>query len=365
MESCILCYFRSLRTVISMCYFRSLRTVLSMCYFRSIKTVISMWLDTYPVDFHEPPSYSSLCSLRAFARHHMSMSDLPQRCRDKIAFFQKLDEIPACVSGKSSSLPLLLLLLIWVFFCQIWAHQCRKLASFLQWLSLISSTNCHHVYTVPLVSIVIINYCKVICYLHLVNKSIFSALTYCHSLLATIRCVLTWKSALNDNDMMMYWLKSNGGRVGECAGKIVCIGSNKRGIYFLVLVEFSWLYVLPINDVPREYTLCIRTECIVCVSTLQVVMKPKTCVSETLSVSGCVCCSLAEDVCLDFNLGILSLSSNSSNHQKSNKSLLETVSSRHFAEQLTCVDAVSCLCLFSTSCWRSESYVWWKLVLHC
>jgi len=60
-----------------------------------------------------------------------------------------------------------------------------------------------------------------------------------------------------------------------------------------------------------------------------------------------VCCFVAEDLRVDFKLSTLSLSSDSSSRVKSNKSLLETASSRHFAEQLTCVDAVSCFDLLS------------------
>ncbi|XP_060590682.1 ral guanine nucleotide dissociation stimulator-like 1 isoform X2 [Ruditapes philippinarum] len=58
---------------------------------RTIKSVLSMWIDTYPDDFRDPPSYPCLAKLEKFARQHIPESDLGIRAKHKIDKFRKED----------------------------------------------------------------------------------------------------------------------------------------------------------------------------------------------------------------------------------------------------------------------------------
>lgn len=50
-----------------------------------------MWIDTYPDDFHDPPSYLCLAKLEKFARQHVPESDLGIRLKHKIDKFKRED----------------------------------------------------------------------------------------------------------------------------------------------------------------------------------------------------------------------------------------------------------------------------------
>lgn len=58
---------------------------------RTIKSVLSVWLDSYPEDFRDPPSYPCLHTLERFSKQHISESDLSVRARHKIEKFKKED----------------------------------------------------------------------------------------------------------------------------------------------------------------------------------------------------------------------------------------------------------------------------------
>ena len=60
--------------------------------------MISVWIDTYPEDFREPPSYTCLSKLETFAQQHVPESDLAIRLRHKMDKFRKED---ASKAGKA------------------------------------------------------------------------------------------------------------------------------------------------------------------------------------------------------------------------------------------------------------------------
>lgn len=50
-----------------------------------------MWIDTYPEDFRDPPTYPCLTSIEHFATTHLPESDLAIRVKHKIDKFKKED----------------------------------------------------------------------------------------------------------------------------------------------------------------------------------------------------------------------------------------------------------------------------------
>ncbi|XP_052789709.1 ral guanine nucleotide dissociation stimulator-like 1 isoform X1 [Mya arenaria] len=58
---------------------------------RTIKSVLSVWIDTYPEDFREPPTYPSLRTLESFAFDHLPDSDMAIRVKHKMERFKKED----------------------------------------------------------------------------------------------------------------------------------------------------------------------------------------------------------------------------------------------------------------------------------
>jgi len=61
--------------------------------------VMSVWLDTYPDDFFEPPSYPTLSSLLEFAVTNAVDGDLVQRSRDQLRTFQVREDTELPGSG--------------------------------------------------------------------------------------------------------------------------------------------------------------------------------------------------------------------------------------------------------------------------
>ena len=59
--------------------------------FRTIKSVITVWIDTYPEDFRDPPSYKCLVQLETFTHIHLPDSDLNIRVKHKMDKFRKED----------------------------------------------------------------------------------------------------------------------------------------------------------------------------------------------------------------------------------------------------------------------------------
>jgi len=62
--------------------------------------VILGWLDKYPEDFEEPPSYPTLTLLKFFAQRQLTDNALVERLKKKITEFIKNDEKSVSLSSK-------------------------------------------------------------------------------------------------------------------------------------------------------------------------------------------------------------------------------------------------------------------------
>jgi len=65
---------------------------------RSIKSFLSVWIDTYPEDFRDPPTFPCLKQLISLAERHMPGSDIVTRATHKMERFKKDEESSASIS---------------------------------------------------------------------------------------------------------------------------------------------------------------------------------------------------------------------------------------------------------------------------